>query len=95
MKKVKINFKEVKVTDLDGNLLIVKDFVKIAANGLFTSAPTIELSDFARQLHKGETVEIDEESLKQMVAVFSSKQMFYPFAQLPLVEYLKAKLNGK
>lgn len=89
---IEINFNEVEVKDLDGNVLQITDFAKVAANGIFISAPTIELSDFARILHKGETAQIDKASLEIMIAIFKNKQIFMPFAQVPLIEYLDSKL---
>ena len=89
---IEINFNEVEVKDLDGNVLQITDFAKVAANGIFISAPTIELSDFARQLHKGGSVKIDKDSLNIMIAIFKNKQIFMPFAQIPLIEYLDSKL---
>ena len=91
-KTIEINFNEVEVKDLDGKVLIIKDFLKTACNALFVSAPTIELSDCARILHKGETANLDLDSLKLMIAIFKSKQIFMPFVQMPLIEYLEAKL---
>lgn len=90
---IEINFSEVEVKDLEGNLLTIQDFAKVASNGLFISAPTIELSDFARTLHKGETAKVDKSSLEIMIAIFKNKQIFLPIAQLPLISYLEGKLK--
>lgn len=89
---ISINFNDVQVIDLDGAKLIVKDFAKICANGLFTSVPTIELSDAVRELHAGKSVELTTQEIQFFIQVFRSKKVLLPFAQVPLIAYLEGKL---
>lgn len=98
MKKVKINFNEVKFFNLNDEQIIVKDFVKLAANAMYFSAPTIDLIDKARDLNNEKTVEVAEDELNFLIALFDpehGKKVIVLFAQKALWEYLKAKLNGK
>lgn len=90
--KISINFNEVQVTDLKGNVLIVNDLVELVSNALFISAPTIPLSDAARLLYKGENAEVSLQELQFIINFLEGKNILIPIAQVPLIAYLKDKL---
>ncbi len=89
---ITINFSDVQVTDLKGNVLIVNDLVEIVSNALFISAPTIPLSDAARLLYKGENAEVSLQELQFIINFLEGKNILIPIAQVPLIAYLKDKL---
>jgi hypothetical protein len=76
MKKVKeqttkttINLNEIVVTDLNGEVTIVNNIVKTLANDIYKSSRTIELHDIAKALHKGESVEVEQSELQDIIMV--------------------------
>ncbi len=89
---ITINFSEVQVTDLKGNVLTVNDLVEIVSNALFISAPTIPLSDAASLLYKGENAAVRLQELHFIINFLEGKNILIPIAQVPLIAYLKDKL---
>jgi len=93
-KKVAISLKDIAIKDLNDVIYNLPDLPKEIGNVIFTNADSIEVSDIARKLHKGESVEVNEAEINQIYAiVVTSKSLYKPWAQAQINQYLQDKLN--
>ncbi|TZF81823.1 hypothetical protein FW774_17355 [Pedobacter sp. BS3] len=90
-KKIAINLNEVEVKDLNGQLFKIEDLAKNTANKIFMAASTIEVSDIARTLHKGETANVTEQELEEILTIVQLAAYYKPWVQTQITEYLSKK----
>lgn len=90
---IKINLTEIQIKDLNENVYQIDDLHKQIGNVLFTQAHSIELSDLARVLHKGDTAEVSEQELNDVLAIVSANPFYKPFAHSQVLDYFKNKLD--
>lgn len=88
---IKVSLNEIVIEDLDG---IVYDFElnKILGNLLFVNAQSIEVSDIARKLHKGECVEISVDEIKEITIILAQNQYFKPWAHQQIIKYFTDRI---
>jgi len=99
MKTEKIDFKEIKAEDLDGNTIVLPEtFAKDLGNRLYASAPNIDVADLGRKLHasfKDKTeLLLDKDELALLNQMFDAVRLLgYP-AHLSTKKYLENKLKS-
>lgn len=93
-KAISINFNEVVITAPNGEVVKVKDYIKIASTHLWKSAPTISLYQAALKLHDGEGAELSVQDIQIMIQIFLPKyNWILPFAAFPMLAYLESRLR--
>lgn len=94
MKTVAINFTDIKLVDLEGVEYKIENFANKLANRIFTRASTIPLSDKARELFKGEPVELNVDEMQEVYLIMDAKPNEYkPWIHSQLMPYLDNKLK--
>ncbi len=88
---MKIDLKQIEIKDLNGVVYRVDDLHRQLGNVLFVNAPSIELSDIARQLHAGEAVEMDAATLQAVTEIIDRHRYYVPFAHRQILEFLRGK----
>lgn len=88
--KTTINF-NIEIKDLEGTVYAIDDMPRQLGNKVFTGAETIEVSDNARLLHKGESVEVSTEELEEITAIIKNRPYYKPWIHAQILEYLQQK----
>lgn len=93
MNTITINLKEIEIKDLDGVIYQIDDLPTKLGNAVFTSAQTIEVSDIARLLHKGETANVTYPELQEITGIIDSRPYYKPWAHSQIINHLGNKLK--
>ncbi len=93
MRKIAINLKEIEIKDLDGVIYQIDDLPAKLGNAVFTGAQSIEVSDLARVLHKGESAEVTDAELQEIAGIVHSRPYYKPWAHNQIIAYLGNKLK--
>lgn len=75
---MKLNLSNFKPTDLNGQSFEIPGLWKILGNEIFKEAVTIEQTDIARAIHKGEEFEISEQELDNLIQFLTEKPLVRP-----------------
>lgn len=89
-----INLTHIQIADLNGNTLPLEELPKDVGNLIFINATSIEVSDIARTLHKGETAELSTKQLREVIEVVKQNPPYRAFATLQVLEYLNKQLQN-
>jgi len=91
-KTIKINFKDVVVLDLLGHPISIPNLHEQIGNQLYRTAQTIPVAEAARVLFRGEYVEVNEDSINEIIRLL--EHYFIPIVNTSLMKYLNEKLNN-
>ena len=83
-----MNIKDFKPTDLDGNLIPMKDGNKLIGNAIYFASSDISICEIARKIYKEEDFESSE---ALMESIKNASRSLAPW----LIEQLSAFLNQK
>ncbi len=83
-----LNLKEVYYTDLEGSRIAINFDQKDLANSLFANANSIEMDEFARELHKNGKAEVNDIVESELLNILP--QMY----KHRVVEAIKESLNN-
>lgn len=92
MEKIKINLKEIQIKDLDETIVPIEDLHTTVGNIIFKQADSIEVNDLARILHKGETVEVNEQEFREIISIIENNRYFKTWVHVQILNYLKSQL---
>jgi hypothetical protein len=90
---IKISLSEIEIKDLNDNLLRIEDISKVLGNLIFVNAESIETSDLARELHRGNEVEITEDELKDITVILAKNPYFKPWVHQQVMTYFTDKIT--
>ncbi len=88
---MKYNFSEVKLKDIEGNIIPNAEIHKVLANGIYLAIQDLDLVTKAIEINKGETVELDKieiEKIKEFIN--SEKCTLVAFAKKTLLDYINS-----
>lgn len=89
------DFSKIILVDLDGKK-IKDEAYKIVANILYCSARTLDLVETARQINKGEVVELDKSEIKEIKDLLSHPQSgVFAFTQKAIFDYIDSVQKQK
>lgn len=90
---MKINLKEIEIKDLEGVIYQLDDLPAKIGNAVFTGAQSIEVSDIARLLHKGESAEVTDVELQEIAGIVHSRPYYKPWVQSQIIAYFGNKIK--
>lgn len=96
-KTTSINLNDVIIVDLEGlNYNGPLNFVKTFANHIFAASPTIPLSDKARELYKGGSVELTRSEVELILIISEPNRLtvWNPWVIEEIKNHFKEKLNS-
>ncbi|ADY51510.1 hypothetical protein Pedsa_0938 [Pseudopedobacter saltans DSM 12145] len=96
--KITIDINKVEFYDLDNQKIDIPEFYKLLGNSIFKEANSIEVSDLARILHKGESPEATQQEIEEIIYLLNTSIKYKAFVQKPLLDYfnrLLTDLNDK
>lgn len=93
-KTVSINFIDVEVKSLSGEVVKVKDIEKVASHYLWRTSPTIPLFKASQVLHEGQFVDFTKDDLTLLIKVFNPEiEWALPFLRFAVAEYLEGRMG--
>lgn len=73
---MKYDFKELVILDIEDQRVDTAEMCKGIGNLIFQNSRDISVSDIAREIYKGNTVEIDSDSKKQIITIIELPGLF-------------------
>lgn len=84
---MKVDFKELKVTTLDGQK--VAEVYKAIANTIYMNAKNLDLVDFALKINKWEEIEITKKELEEIKEIcLDEKSSFFAFVKKAISNFI-------
>lgn len=69
---MQVNFTEITLRDINGNVAMSSDFHKTIANLLFNYASTVDFVDIAMEINKGNSVDLSTKQINEVQTVIST-----------------------
>lgn len=87
----KINFKNIKVTDLSGNEMSNLNLHEIVANAVYRNASNspIKNVELARRIYADGEIELTPEEISVIIDAVTNSAMIGDFAKVPIIEALQ------
>jgi len=83
---MKYNFSNIKLIDIEGNEVKDNSLPKVIGNAIYSNTKDLGMVDIARDIYKGEEVELDEKQIEEVKTIVSAS--FAAFAQIAILDYV-------
>jgi len=85
----KLNFSEMKLTEIDGTPIEAFEGHKLVANLLWKHAKNLDLVETAMKINRGEEVEMSESDIKELEALIKDPQnQLFAFARKTVLDFI-------